>query len=149
MCVFKWNRTSRTPLSEALDAIDTCINYLFPPPSHLLVLSPVFCLSFEANRAWAKKVRLSLLQYMFLFLLRLCLLLSFVLYSSTKSSNVTHERLVVFNTRVNSLTLSPGDLCEEVVDPCLQSFDPCQHDSKCVHVGRSYRWVTASRKFST
>uniref|UniRef100_A0A7N6FHZ1 Slit homolog 3 (Drosophila) n=1 Tax=Anabas testudineus TaxID=64144 RepID=A0A7N6FHZ1_ANATE len=37
------------------------------------------------------------------------------------------------------LCLSPGDLCEEVVDPCLQGFDPCQHDSKCVHVGRSYR----------
>lgn len=37
-------------------------------------------------------------------------------------------------------SLSPGDLCDEVIDPCLGAFDPCQHDSKCVHVGRSYRW---------
>ncbi|KAK1803937.1 hypothetical protein P4O66_003876 [Electrophorus voltai] len=32
-----------------------------------------------------------------------------------------------------------GDLCEEVVDPCLLGFDPCQHDSKCVPLGRGYR----------
>uniref|UniRef100_A0A8C5HHE2 Slit homolog 3 protein-like n=1 Tax=Gouania willdenowi TaxID=441366 RepID=A0A8C5HHE2_GOUWI len=30
-----------------------------------------------------------------------------------------------------------GDLCEDVIDPCLRGFDPCQHDSKCVFVGRS------------
>lgn len=34
-----------------------------------------------------------------------------------------------------------GDLCEEVVDPCLPGFDPCQHDSKCVPLTKGYRWV--------
>uniref|UniRef100_A0A8C6TUL4 Slit homolog 3 (Drosophila) n=1 Tax=Neogobius melanostomus TaxID=47308 RepID=A0A8C6TUL4_9GOBI len=32
-----------------------------------------------------------------------------------------------------------GDLCEEVLDHCLPGFDLCQHDSKCIGVGRSYR----------
>ncbi|GAA6099215.1 slit homolog 3 protein [Tachysurus ichikawai] len=32
-----------------------------------------------------------------------------------------------------------GDLCEEVVDPCLLGFDPCQHDSKCVPLSKGYR----------
>uniref|UniRef100_A0A6Q2X3N3 Slit homolog 3 (Drosophila) n=1 Tax=Esox lucius TaxID=8010 RepID=A0A6Q2X3N3_ESOLU len=32
-----------------------------------------------------------------------------------------------------------GDLCEEVVDPCIQGFDPCQHDSKCIPLTKGYR----------
>ena len=57
-----------------------------------------------------------------------------------------HQRINIFSP---SLSVSPGDLCDEVVDPCLHGFDPCQHDSKCVHAGRSYRWVTASQEVST
>uniref|UniRef100_A0A673YP67 Slit homolog 3 (Drosophila) n=1 Tax=Salmo trutta TaxID=8032 RepID=A0A673YP67_SALTR len=32
-----------------------------------------------------------------------------------------------------------GDLCEEGVDPCMQGFDPCQHDSKCLPLTKGYR----------
>uniref|UniRef100_A0A4W5NF14 Slit homolog 3 (Drosophila) n=1 Tax=Hucho hucho TaxID=62062 RepID=A0A4W5NF14_9TELE len=32
-----------------------------------------------------------------------------------------------------------GDLCEEVVDPCMQGFDPCQHDSKCIPLTKGFR----------
>lgn len=61
-----------------------------------------------------------------------------------------HENfLITKDINIFFLTLLPGDLCEEVVDPCLHGFDPCQHDSKCVYVGRSYRWVTASHEVST
>ncbi|XP_076143508.1 slit homolog 3 protein [Alosa pseudoharengus] len=32
-----------------------------------------------------------------------------------------------------------GDLCEEVIDPCLPGFDPCLHDSKCIPLASGYR----------
>lgn len=38
-----------------------------------------------------------------------------------------------------------GDLCEEVVDPCLPGFDPCQHDSKCVPLSKGYRYELSKR----
>uniref|UniRef100_A0A6Q2WUL9 Slit homolog 3 (Drosophila) n=1 Tax=Esox lucius TaxID=8010 RepID=A0A6Q2WUL9_ESOLU len=39
----------------------------------------------------------------------------------------------------NYTEIERGDLCEEVVDPCIQGFDPCQHDSKCIPLTKGYR----------
>lgn len=68
-----------------------------------------------------------------------------VLRANTKrEQQQTHSGIKIFFH-----VLSLGDLCEEVIDPCLHGFDPCQHDSKCVRLGRSYRWVTALEVVST
>ncbi|XP_014055552.1 slit homolog 3 protein isoform X1 [Salmo salar] len=43
------------------------------------------------------------------------------------------------NYTADRYDMGKGDLCEEVVDPCMQGFDPCQHDSKCIPLTKGFR----------
>ncbi|KAM9514069.1 LOW QUALITY PROTEIN: slit homolog 3 protein-like [Salvelinus alpinus] len=43
------------------------------------------------------------------------------------------------NYTADRYDMGKGDLCEEVVDPCMQGFDPCQHDSKCIPLAKGFR----------
>lgn len=74
-------------------------------------------------------------------LLAKSLLLQFELFCMWYSCNICMDRCYRAYIYPHVCVCALGDLCEEVVDPCLPGFDPCQHDSKCVTLSKSYRYV--------